>query len=227
MNIKDDEYNLHAFIKIIKEMSLKDAENLNNDLVIPEWKLDDEYLMISSHALKTKYEKTLNPVYAISAFLLYIERGFYPPLWVLDWLKNGFNVFIGEAGESLDKILGFKHAGGAKTKWKNAMICELEEVLSFEIFSLHRVFFLSVEDAAELVSRWYPKSITWEVSGSGMPEWDADTLRQYYSREWSSKYKTFSDENLRIWFPTDERKHGFIQKYLPYDVGKIIPLEYR
>jgi hypothetical protein len=55
-----------------------------------------------------EFKETRNPLVAIEAILEADRKNFYPPLWVLGWLVNGFRKFRDSNGkDKLDTLLGF------------------------------------------------------------------------------------------------------------------------
>lgn len=182
---------------------------------------DNEFVVgdrLKFRTMRENFETDRNPVYAIEAFLESMEMGFYPPMWVLTFMRGKFEKFWKiEGKESLGEIFGFK--GGTERKYGDKKFSKVElelrnDHIGIAAFQLITIFRMKPEIAFHAVAsriekemgknvvkyeqirkiyyRWKKNSAigTWEATAL-LKKWNVNELRRLLEL-----YPYFKEEGL-------------------------------
>ncbi len=200
-----------GFVKLPKEIVEIDSEN-SDSLVVAESELveKDGYaienpafnLVLKCRSLEKKGPK-IDPLIAIDAFILALDSGVYPPINVLNWLKESFEEFYKQAGGALapklDEILG---VSGRKIFTEDTRN-HRDELISKDMYILIKCFNLSDDKAAGFVSLKYsflPKNPLFKLELSTR---QIKNIFQEYEATWRGIFE---------YFPHPE-KIGFLESF--------------
>lgn len=125
-----------------------------------------------------------NPLLAMEVFLAFHHAGLYPPLWVLEWLAQGFGRYIQQQNNGSADIaaaLGLNRGPGQRPPRKQMAALSLEDHRMQEIGNL-TLLGLSISDAAYMVAE--------RLSAAGHPAPEPETLSERFSkRGWNKVFK--------------------------------------
>ena len=150
-----------------------------------------------------------NPLLAMEAFVVFHHIGLYPPLWVLDWLAQGFGHYFKqkEADPDIATALGLNRGPGQRPPRKEMAALTLEGHMMNEIGYL-TLLGLSISDAAHMVAE--------RLSAAGHQPPQAETLSERFSkRGWNKVFKL-----MRPFFQNvdaDQRKAA-LAAYPPHSI---------
>lgn len=178
----------------------------------PEWKFPhgvDDKTQVALITKRGSFYSSRNPTYAIEAFLLATQAGLYPPVWVVEWLANGFKKWHSNEGkENLDTILGLRGTG-KDPAYPAALKADRDQLVCLDMARL-RELGVSISKAAALAVGRLEDKLTntskWEVKG-----YDVERAKQLYrASHWPGVFEktTTSRYPLRQW------KEGQIKAWL-------------
>lgn len=148
-------------------------------------------------------ETKSNPVYFMHVFLFFHFCGLYPPVWVLNWLKNGFIAYLmSKGGKSLDSLLGLKRKKGQTPVFKEFANIYKETHMMSEIGRL-TLLGVSAENAAYMVLR--------RLQENAIVCPTSETLAERYTkRGWGKFFQGIKECFLEI---PDDMKKAIIAQY--------------
>ena len=170
--------------------------------------------------------ETKNPVLAIEAFCLSVDAGVYPPLNILDWLREIFGKYHKAQGkETMDSCMGLiKQKAGA---FKQLMIQSFHSDLCHNI-SMLRAIGVPKTHAISMVIRWVESSPQWNQTKFSFVLPAHETLDKIYKQSIFASDETvqLNRELMESW--SVEMKRNFIEKFpadqLPVNVREKMKL---
>jgi len=162
--VSNDNFIISSFVRHPPQGDLTINEIHNLKLCISEldncgniYKLDDSDPFDARMLLilkKGEFDRTQNPIVAMEGFIVANQAGLYPPLWVLNFFTESFEIYHENLGEvSLDKVLGLTRGKGQTNAFKELIIKERNENIIKEAYRLCHLFNMSIEKAAYMVFR--------------------------------------------------------------------------
>ena len=167
-----------------------------------------------------KFKETKNPVYAIEAFINAHQAGLYPPLSILNFLADTFKKYHEMLGDvSLDKLLGFSGWKGQYPAFKQVIMNEdRDQPLMLDIYRLRRLFNISVEKSAAMVSARLNEmpDKEWNKTGLKINKPGYHHLRDRYFDKWikifeQDDHDEITGRGFAKW--TEDDKIEYLKKY--------------
>lgn len=153
-----------------------------------------------------------NPLLAMEVFLVFHHMGLYPPLWVLDWLAQGFGRYFQQQNKNngtadIAAALGLNRGPGQRPPRKEMAALTLEDHMMQEIGGL-TLLGLSISDAAHMVAE--------RLRDAGRDAPEAETLSERFSkRGWNKLFKPLRGLCKNI--DADQRKAA-LAAYPPHSI---------
>ena len=147
----------------------KDLQRIPSPFV---FELDPE--MLNDHGLllsmrRGAFERTKNPVMAIEALLIAHEAKLFPPLWVLEWLRDTFKAYHAAQGrKSMDSVMGLSDRRGKRHAFTHLFIEERNNILFHDMWRLNSFLGISQGDAATMVAERLKETPNWNQTGYPM-----------------------------------------------------------
>lgn len=167
---------------------------------------DDHDFLETLIKLKTEYEQTKNPIYAMDAFRHAFGKKYYPPLWTCSWLYNAFLKYKESEGtDNLQSLLGFTSRQKKGSLFNEIAVEQRNNEICFDILILKKVYNLYIEKAVDIV---YEKQrldkYSYSVSKLKPIDLPKETIRRYYdSNPLVKKYRNV--DFYKVWFAGDEK----------------------
>jgi len=149
----------------------------------------------SNFEFKEKSSSKNNHIFAIQSFLLHVNNGFYPPKWVLTWLKDSFQSFMdSEGGAPLDKCLGLPYNYKEKKtgEFERSRKYSFNYYICYRMYLLVKLFGLTYTDAAVLESEALKTDTWWKENNYPVTKYTSESLEGLYK---SSYKKLFAEEH--------------------------------
>ena len=217
-----DDY-VFCFVKMADAKAKSVDEWKKSVKALDEYEVDvdivENYVHPVSH-LRSSFFEQKNPIYAVKAYQLAMEQGYYPPVWVLEWLNKSFEKFQKSEGSlSIDRCLGLQ--GKQKSSAiKKAEKFQIEYCLANHMWVLLTVFNKTIPNAAVMVYAWV-QNTDWGDSDHSqrlselIKYTDSETLEQYWHKKWKHYFKgevhELILEDIQSW--NDEEKENYMKQF--------------
>lgn len=156
------------------------------------------------------YEDEGNPYYAVMAFCLSRQHGYFPPKWVMDFLNNSFEGFLKSKTINIESWMGLQGKSGATAR-KKAIAAEHDYTLFTWILMLHKVNKVSVKKAAEMVHRRASNADENHELSEYVKKYSPETIEQYYMSKWKKWRKGFEGLSPNSW--SEIKKDEFLRSF--------------
>lgn len=181
-------------LSMLESLSQDDGKSLPSDQAyIVDFKLSED---------RYKFSTSKNPNSALNIFVNCVEKGFYPPIDVLNFLSEKFKMFLG-GKSSLDSSIGFGRRSYLVAKRNIEIVTEIDTLIHY--------FKLDMSDAVEAVAKRYEQNgIKLEDTSfqdiynrKGKVELENSLMLNYDDMKWlDAMSEEFRNEKLKELFDT-------------------------
>ncbi len=121
-------------------------------------------------------------IHALQTFIItYKEMKVYPPLWVLDFLCDGFTAWMDAEGtKKLEDILGLTVGKGQSPYYKKLAEARRDDILFIDVIVLTTLFGISIERASEMACDRLEETPNWNLSSFKIKVISPETVRDRY-----------------------------------------------
>ncbi len=206
---------LAGYVKLptTADIDLEDLKQVSLCCTAADLKNPIDGLLIESRV--TGFKETQNPILAMEAFCHSMRTGVYPPIRVLRWLEESFDVYMadqenkGRGGASLEKIMGLKKGSGGTPPYKKLLLEDRDEMLMEDMDQLMYLG-ASREQAAEAVTARLSET-DWNKTMDDLEDIGAETIADRHKR---ARREPINDDTAKaIGLHTAEYLSDFLSRF--------------